>query len=234
MTGCRDAFFDLDTGVIGTVRFGDSLMVRIEGCVTILLYCKNGEHRTLPNTYYIPRLTANIVISSQLDEVDFEMLIGGEVMRVQDELRRLLAKIRREPGRLYVLDLTIARPVCPIAHAGEDAWHWHARFGHTNFVALRKMGREGLVRGLPVMSQVEQLCEACLTGKHRHALFLSQALQRSVNPLDFFHGDLCRPITPATPSGNPYFLLLIDDFSMFMLMALLDTKDATPTAIKRI
>ena len=55
-----------------------------------------------------------------------------------------------------------------------------------------------------------------------------------MNSLELFHGDLCGPITPATPSGNRYFLLLIDDFSRYMWIALLDTKDAAPTAIKRI
>ena len=234
MTGCRNAFFDLDTGVTSTVRFDDELVVRIEGCGTILFNCKNGEHNALPNTYYIPRLTANIVSCGQLDEVDFEILIGGGVMRVRDKQRHLLAKICRGPRRLYVLELTIARPVCLAAHAREDAWLWHARFGHTNFAALRKMGREGLVRGLPVLSQVEQLCEACLAGKHRGAPFQSQALQHSANSLELFHGDLCGPVTPATPSGNRYFLLLVDDFSRYMWIALLDTKDVAPAAIKKI
>ena len=96
------------------------------------------------------------------------------------------------------------------------------------------MGREGLVRGLPMLSQVEQLCEACLTGKHRRATFLIQALQRSVNSLELFHGDLRGPITPATLSENRYFLLLVDDFSRYMSIALLDTKDVAPAAIKRI
>ena len=108
MTGCRGAFFDLDTGVTCTVRFGDGSVVQIEGCSTVLFNCKNGEHSSLPNTYYIPCLTANIVSCGQLDEVDFEILIGGGVMRVRDEQRRLLAKIRRGSGRLNVLDLTIA------------------------------------------------------------------------------------------------------------------------------
>ena len=48
------------------------------------------------------------------------------------------------------------------------------------------------------------------------------------------HGDICGPITPATPSGNRYFLLLVDDFSRFMWVSLLPSKDAATTAIKRI
>ena len=234
MTGSKAAFSDLDTGVTGSVKFGDGSVVRIEGCGTVLFACKNGEHRTLANVYYIPRLTANIISCGQLDEAGFQILVQDGVMRVRDEHMRLLAKIHRSPGRLYVRDIDIARPVCLNAVAGEDAWRWHARFGHINFAALRKMGREELVRGLPLLSQVEQVCEACLAGKHRRSPFPHQAQRRSTEVLELVHGDLCGPITPATPSGNRYFLLLVDDYSRYMWVALLPTKDAAPTAIQRI
>jgi transposase InsO family protein len=230
MTGIAE----LDFGVVGTVRFGDGSVVRIEGCDTILFACKNGEHRTLVSVYYIPRLTANIVSCGQLDEDGFQIHIERGVMRIRDEKKRLLAKIRRSAGRLYVLDITIARAVCLAACAGEDAWRWHARFGHINFDALRKMGREGLVRDLPILSQVDQICEACLAGKHRRTPFPHQALRRATEPLELVHGDLCGPITPATPSGNRYFLLLVDDYSRFMWVMLLPTKDGAPAAIKNV
>lgn len=234
MTGSKAAFSDLDTGVVGSVKFGDGSVVRIEGCGTVLFACKNGEHRTLANVYYIPRLTANIISCGQLDEAGFQILVQGGVMYVRDEHMRLLANIDRSPGRLYVRDINIARPVCLSAVAGEDAWRWHARFGHINFTALRKMGREELVRGLPLLSQVEQVCEACLAGKHRRSPFPHRALRRSTEVLELVHGDLCGPITPATPSGNHYFLLLVDDYSRYMWVALLPTKDAAPTAIQQI
>jgi hypothetical protein len=234
MTGAREAFSDLDFGVGGTVRFGDGSIVRIKGCGTILFACKNGEHRTLGNVYYIPRLTANIISCGQLDEIGYQILVEGGVMRVHDEHMRLLAKIHRSPGRLYVLDIDIARPVCLSAIAGEDAWHWHARFGHVNFGALRKMAREGLVRGLPLLSQVDQVCEACLAGKHRWMPFLHAAQRRATEVLELFHRDLCGPITPATPSGKRYFLLLVDDHSRYMWVALLATKDEAPVAIRHI
>ncbi|WVZ98285.1 hypothetical protein U9M48_043747 [Paspalum notatum var. saurae] len=69
-----------------------------EGCGTVLFDCKNGEHRAFPNTYFIPRLTANIINCGQLDEDDFEILIRHGFMRVRDEQGRLLAKICRGPG----------------------------------------------------------------------------------------------------------------------------------------
>jgi hypothetical protein len=126
MTGAREAFSDLDFDVGGTVRFDDGSIVQIKGCGTILFACKNGEHRTLGNVYFIPRLTANIISCGQLDEIGYQILVEGGVMRVHDEHMRLLAKIHHSSGRLYVLDIDIARPVYLSAVAGEDAWRWHA------------------------------------------------------------------------------------------------------------
>jgi transposase InsO family protein len=48
------------------------------------------------------------------------------------------------------------------------------------------------------------------------------------------HGDLCGPVTPATPGGRHYFLLLVDDVSRYMWVVLLGTKGAAADAIKHI
>ncbi|XP_066320249.1 uncharacterized protein [Miscanthus floridulus] len=151
MSRSKAAFADLGTGVIGPVKFGDGSIARIEGSGTVLFTYKNGEHRSLPNVYYLSRLTANIISIGQLDEGGFQVLVEEGVMRVRDEERRLLARIPRSPGQLYVLDVTIARAVCLATRHDDVAWTWHARFGHINFAALRKMAREGLVRGLPLL-----------------------------------------------------------------------------------
>jgi transposase InsO family protein len=179
-------------------------------------------------------LTANIISVGQLDETGYQVLVEHGVMRVRDEERRLLAKINRNASRLYVLDVDIARPVCYAAHAKEDAWLWHARYGHVNFDALRRMVRDELVRGMPLLNQVDQLCDACLVGKHRRTSFPQRALSRTTKVLELLHGDLCGPISPPTPSGNRYFLLLVDDYSRYMWIALLPTKDGAAAAIKRI
>jgi len=46
------------------------------------------------------------------------------------------------------------------------------------------------------------------------------------------HGDLCGPVTPATPGGRRFFLLLVDDVSRYMWAVLLDTKASAADAIK--
>jgi hypothetical protein len=48
------------------------------------------------------------------------------------------------------------------------------------------------------------------------------------------HGDLCGPVTPATPGGRHYFLLLVDDLSRYMWVMVLGSKGKVANAIKRV
>jgi hypothetical protein len=46
------------------------------------------------------------------------------------------------------------------------------------------------------------------------------------------HEDLCGPVTPATPRGRRYFLLLIDDLSCYMWVVVLGSKGEATDAIR--
>jgi hypothetical protein len=47
------------------------------------------------------------------------------------------------------------------------------------------------------------------------------------------HRDMCGPVTPTTPEGRRYFLLLIDDLSRYMWVVILASKGVAANAIKR-
>jgi hypothetical protein len=89
-----------------------------------------------------------------------------------------------------------------------------------------------MVRGLPRMDHVDQVCDSCLAGKQM-SLFQAQARRRAVDILNLVHGDICGPITLTTPSSSRYFLLLVDDMSRYMWLCLLASKDQAPAAIRR-
>jgi hypothetical protein len=225
MSGARLAFAELNTAVRGTVSFGDGSVANIEGYDTVLFNCNNGEHRSFAGVYYIPCLTSNIISIRQLDEAGYKVNIEDGVLRIREQSRKLLARVSRRPDLLYVLELEVTRPVCLAARGKEESWRWHSRMGHVNMNALRKMAREELVRGLPQIEQVDQLCDACLAGKQRRSSFPTEAQYRAERTLELVHGDLCGPITPETPSGGKYFLLLVDDKSRFMWLKVLARKN---------
>ncbi|WVZ81521.1 hypothetical protein U9M48_028888 [Paspalum notatum var. saurae] len=204
-------FSELDTGIHGTVRIGDGSVVRIEGRGTMLFKCKMGEHQALTGVYHIPRLTANIVSLRSL--------------KIWDVQRHLLAKVARAANNLYTLNLDIGKPVCLAAQGSSAVWRWHARYGHLNFRGLRRLAEHDVVRGLPQIDHVDQVCDSCLAEKQRRLAFPSEAKYRAAHKLELVHGDLCGPVTPVTPSDNKYFFLLIDDLSRYMWLILLGTKD---------
>jgi hypothetical protein len=235
MSGSRVTFAKLDTAVLGTVRFGDDSAAPIEGRGTVTFVCKNGELRSFDGVYFIPRLTTNIVSIGQLDEVGYKIKIDDGVMRIREPGGQLLARVPWE-NRLYLIRIRMAQPVCLAVRGRDDevAWRWHERFSHVNMAALRKLAWEKLVRGLPELGQVERVCEACQAGKQRRTSFSAQAEYRARERLELVHGDLCGPIMPATPRGNRYFLLLVDDLSRYMWVAAIPSKDRVAAAIKEI
>jgi transposase InsO family protein len=140
---------------------------------------------------------------------------------------------RRDSGRQgealfkspVVLHLDVDRPVCLAAQGTSPAWCWHSRYGHLNFRGLKRLFDGELVKGLPHIDHVDQVCDSYLAGKQRRATFLTVAKFRAEEKLELVHGDLCGPVTPATPGGKRYFFLLVNDVSRYMWLVLLSTKD---------
>jgi hypothetical protein len=102
MTRRPEFFSELDSGVQGTIKFGDASAVEIKGVGSIVFVTKTGEHMLLTSVYYIPALRNSIISLGQLDESGSHMEIEHGVLRIWDHRRRLLIKVNRS-NRLYVL-----------------------------------------------------------------------------------------------------------------------------------
>ncbi|KAK9074991.1 hypothetical protein SSX86_003310 [Deinandra increscens subsp. villosa] len=225
MTGRKDAFVELNQSVTGYVRFGDGSRVSIEGKGTLLFIGKTGDQLMIENVYYIPALTSNILSLGQLAEVGYNALIRGDHLKLYNDQEELVMKVQRAANRLYKIMLTLDKPVCLKASLDEDAWIWHARLGHANFQIIEALGRKGLATGIPCLSHPRQVCEGCLVAKQTRKSFPHEAQWRASKPLELLHADLCGPITPQSKGGNSYFLLIVDDFSRYMWVYLLKSKD---------
>ncbi|XP_066333454.1 uncharacterized protein [Miscanthus floridulus] len=117
----------------------------------------------LTDVYYIPQLRSSIISIGQLDEHGSEVLVKDGILRIRDQEQRLLDKVKRSQNQLYLLDLKEEQSVCLAAWHTEEPWLWHARFGHLSFDALGQL--EKMVRGLPHIKHVGELCDSYLAGK---------------------------------------------------------------------
>ena len=84
MSGERRVFCELDTSVVGKVRFGDNSVIDICGRGIVFFKCKTDEHLILSQVYYIPKLKSNIISLGQLDESGNKIVIENSVMKIYD------------------------------------------------------------------------------------------------------------------------------------------------------
>jgi hypothetical protein len=234
MTGTRSVLSQLDQSVRGSVRFGDGSRVEIEGIGSVLMEGRHHEHKVLTNVYYIPKLKSNIVSLGQLEEKGFKSVLENGRLCVYDPDNILLISAPRTANRLYTVKFGLAAPICLLAKSSDEAWRWHARFGHLNFRALRDLSSKSMVEGMPIVEKVEQICDGCVIGKQHRFPFPQASSFRAEKGLELLHADLCGHITPPTPGGASYFLLVVDDCSRFMWVELLKTKDQALECFKKI
>ncbi|KAF8646560.1 hypothetical protein HU200_065782 [Digitaria exilis] len=119
-------------------------------------------------------------------------------------------QIRDENNRLLV----------KVNRSGNRLYLLH-RYGHLHFDGLRKLSQKQMVHGLPPLEHVHQLCDDCVTTKLKRKPFPDHAKRH-----------LCGPIKPSTPGGKRYFLLLVDDKSRYMWIALLAVKSDMLAAVE--
>jgi hypothetical protein len=56
---------------------------------------------------------------------------------------------------------------------------------------------------------------------------------KAEKPLELVHVDLCRPISPSIAVGNKYFILFVDDYSGWMNVYMLKSKDQATAALSK-
>jgi hypothetical protein len=61
MTVQREFFFELDSDVQGLVKFEDASTMEIKGIGSVVFTANTGEHRVLPDVYYISTLRNSII-----------------------------------------------------------------------------------------------------------------------------------------------------------------------------
>lgn len=233
MTGCREKFESLDKTKKGQVKFGDGSLVKIEGKGSIRIKCKNGETRILQGVYYIPTLRSNIISLGQLSEEGNRVVLNGGSLWIYDSCGRLLMHVRRSSNRLYKIHIEDTKEACLLTKEEEKTWLWHLRLGHVNFKAMKLMSKNQMAYGFPSIDQPRELCSGCLMAKQSRKPFPTQSKFTSEHVLQLVHGDLCGPISPPTPAGNQYFMLLVDDYSRMMWVYMLKSKNEALNCFKK-
>jgi hypothetical protein len=111
---------------------------------------------------------------------------------------------------------------------------WHRRLGHCGSRAIINMACTNAVEGTLInVSTPPSKCEHCILGKQTH-LSVPRVREgaRASKPLKCIYVDLCGPMAVPSCSGRLYSMNIIDNYSSFVWMLPLHSKDEAAPFLK--
>ena len=98
---------------------------------------------------------------------------------------------------------------------------WHGRLGHVNYYTLDRLINLNLLPKFKI--DFYHKCEIFVKAKMARASFKS--IERSIEPLELIHSNVCDMKVAQTRGGKKYFITFIDDCTRYCYVHLLRGKD---------
>ncbi|GJW85978.1 putative ribonuclease H-like domain-containing protein [Tanacetum coccineum] len=177
----------------------------------------------ISRVYYVEGLGHNLFSVGQFCDSDLEVAFRKHSCYVRDTDGVELLKGSRG-SNLYTIsveDMMKSSPICLLSKASKNkSWLWHRRLNHLNFGTINDLARKDLVRGLPRLKfEKDHLCSACQLGKSKKHTHKPKTENTNLEVLNTLHMDLCGPMRVQTINGKKYILVIVDDYSRFLVEA---------------
>lgn len=175
----------------------------------------------LKNVLFVPSLSHSLLSIPDYSNVGKTVFLE-DLCEIFNACNTLEARGRKING-LYYLCLFSETSV-NAAHTESQSELWHKRFCHLHEQGLKKLSREKLVSGIDVNDDLS-FCESCVFGKQCRVPFPKKSVKRAEAPLEIVHSDVCGKVSSPSFSGCQYFLTFIDDYTHYVWVYVLKTKD---------
>ena len=103
----------------------------------------------------------------------------------------------------------------------ESSNGWHGRLSRVNYHTLHRLINLNVLPKFEI--DFDHKCETCVETKMARASFKS--VEKSTEPLDLIHSDVCDMKSIQTRGGKKYFITFIDDCTRYCYVYLLRSKD---------
>lgn len=236
MTSDRSFFTVFSGGVGADVVLADGKKTKTagsgEGVIKGIGVDGDPVEIRLTEVLFVPELEGGLLSVGKMARKGFEVHFSEHGCNVVNKSGNIVA-VGDRFGNLYKLKLAEEAKSASLCHSDQCRHLWHRRFGHRDVDAVDRMIREKLGRDMKVTEcDKQEVCETCLEGKLARKPFPSVVDRKAKKILDIVHTDLCGPFNNVTPSGNRYFMSLIDDYSRFAVIYLLKEKSEAKDRIK--
>ena len=221
-----------------TIRVGSGEVISTKVVGVARLNFKN-KFLDLNNVFFIPGFRRILIYVSMLHEQSFSIsFINDEIIISRNGLDICHAKPK---NGLYVLRPTerslnnseLFKVEHPKSNKRKKVSHsvntylWHLRLGHINLDRINRLVKDGPLRKQNIGTL--PICESCLEGKMTKRPFSCPLAKgnRSKEPLQLVHSDVCGPLSVQARGGYEYFVTFIDDYSRYGYVYLMHKKSET-------
>ncbi|GJW41478.1 retrovirus-related pol polyprotein from transposon TNT 1-94 [Tanacetum coccineum] len=216
MIGDRSQLTNFVNKFLGTIKFRNDHVAKILGY---------GDYHignvTILRVYYVEGLGHNLFSVGQFCDSNLEVAFCQHTCFIRTlEGVDLLTGSRG--NNLYTLslgDMMASSSICLLSKTSKTkSWLWHRCLSHLNFGAINHLARHGLVRGLPKLKfKKDHLCSECAMGKSKKKPHKPKSEDTNQEKLYLLHMDLYGLMRVASVNGKKYILVIVDDYSRFML-----------------
>jgi hypothetical protein len=181
----------------------------------------------LLDVLYAPSMGVTLVSIGKITDSGASVLFHGNVCRIFDSTRVLLAEIPKEGG-LYRTFTPHAESTGCVAKVVDllTIDELHRKLGHVGHDAARILVEKGLVKGIELDKESKpSFCASCEWGKgHRKAVQRVREDERATAVGEEIHSDLWGPAPVETINHKEYFVSFTDDNSRYTVIYFLAKK----------
>ena len=211
------------------VTLGDGRALKATGRGTVMLKTSapDGKKRecSLRDALLVPGLAYNLLSVSRTTEAGKVVEFSREICSILEAKDKRIVAAGSKVGSLYYLDQEGPTQQAHLTKEQSKETVWHRRFGHLGIQNLQQLARDRMVEGFDFDPlKTIDFCESCVKGKHHRTPFPTSNANRSKQPLDLIHSDVCGKIDTPSRGKAEYFLTLIDDYTHYTWVYALQRK----------
>jgi transposase InsO family protein len=213
------------------ITLGDGNQGLVKGLGKIVI---SPDH-SISNVFLVDSLDYNLLLVSQLCKMGYNCLfteIGVTIFRRSDDSIAFKGVL---DGQLYFVDFNDNNAevdTCLIAKTNMG-WLWHRRLAHVGMKNLHKLLKGEHIGLTNVHFEKDRICSACQAGKQVGAHHPHKNVMTIDRPLELLHMDLFGLIAYRSIDESKYCLVIVNDYSCFTWVFILQEKSQTQETLKK-
>ena len=205
---------------------GSKMSLHVEAIATCSLVLSSSFILELEKTFYVPSFFKNLNSIIRLVPLGFSFNFLDYGFNLSNKSRVIgygtlsdsLFHIQLQNDVTYnSMHVTAGLKICVVNE--ESSMLWHRRLGDISIKRMKKLVNERVLSTLDFFDF--ETCVHCIRGNQTNKS--KNGAKRSTNLLEIIHTDICCPDMDA--NGPKYFIIFIDDYSRYMYLYLLCSKD---------